>query len=207
MTKKKLVIFDFDGVIVNTHEVSFALNQATNPHLTEELYSQMSHGNFYSSYESDTPILTFTPNPQFREEYRRGILELVIPEVLKKTIINLSKKYHLAICSSAFDQTICDFLEKEELLDFFPDVFGVNVDKSKVVKLKMLVEKYNLEKEDAVFITDTLGDIVEANEAGVKSIGETWGLHNRELLEKGNPEIIIDEMEALEEVVERVLNS
>jgi phosphoglycolate phosphatase len=203
---KKLVIFDFDGVIVNTHGVSFPLNQASNPHLTEELYYQMSEGNFFASFESDTPIITFTPHPNFREEYRKGILLLDMSTVLKQTIISLSQKYNLVVCSSAFDKTIEDFLEKEGLLNFFSDIWGVEVHKSKVFKLQKLLDKYSVAKEGVVFITDTLGDILEAHEVGIKTIAETWGLHNRETLEKGKPEVIIDTPEELEEVIENILS-
>jgi len=204
--KKKLVIFDFDGVLVNTHDVSFALNQKTNPHLTQELYSQMSHGKFYASYESNTPLLTFTPNPEFTNGYREGLYELNIPASIKVVITYLSEKYHLAICSSAFDETISEFLESQDIAHHFNDVLGVLVHKSKVIKLKQLLEKYNLQKEDAVFITDTLGDVLEAHEVGIKSIAETWGLHDRETLEKGNPEIIIDDPSLLEQTIKKVLN-
>lgn len=204
--QKKLVIFDFDGVIVNTHEVSFALNQATNPHLTQELYSQMSHGNFYASYESDKPIITFTPNPIFREEYRKGILLLDTPRSIKTTIESLAQEHILAVCSSAWDQTITDFLDKENLRIYFSDILGMEFHKSKVFKLTHLLEKYSLQKEDAVFITDTLGDVLEANEVGIKSIGETWGLHDRETIERGNPEVIIDNPEVLEETIKKILS-
>ncbi|MBP6857971.1 MAG: HAD family hydrolase [Candidatus Pacebacteria bacterium] len=206
MDNKKLVIFDFDGVIANTHDISFALNQKTNPHLTEELYSQMSHGNFYASFESENPIITFNPNPTFAEEYGKSILEIDIPPVLKEVIISLSSKYMLAICSSAFGPTIEAYLEKEGILNCFDSIFGAEIHKSKVVKLKQLLEKYKVEKESAVFITDTLGDVLEAHEVGIKSIAETWGLHTRETLEKGKPEIIIENPEDLEKVISSILD-
>jgi phosphoglycolate phosphatase-like HAD superfamily hydrolase len=57
-----------------------------------------------------------------------------------------------------------------------------------------------------VFVTDTLGDVMEAHQAGVKSIGVLWGLHDRTTLERGKPEVIIDDPSQLEETVERVLN-
>ncbi|MFZ3015756.1 MAG: HAD hydrolase-like protein, partial [Minisyncoccia bacterium] len=59
--------------------------------------------------------------------------------------------------------------------------------------------------KDVVFITDSLGDILEGNECGVKSIGVTWGLHGRETLKKGNPVAIIDDPRDLEGVINNVL--
>lgn len=204
--KDKLVIFDFDGVIVNTHDVSFGLNQKTNPHLTPELYSQMSHGNFYASFESDTPLLKFIANPTFSEEYGRAIQTLPPPQGINEMIVSLSKNHHLSIVSSADETCIANFLKKEELVTYFNEILGANVHKSKVIKLQKLLNKYDFKKEQAVFITDTLGDIKEAHEVGIKSIGVLWGLHDRETLARGNPEIIIDVPLLLEQTIEKVLN-
>ncbi len=206
MEKKKLVIFDFDGVIVNTHDISLALNQVTNPHLTEELYSQMSHGNFYASFESDAPIITFTPNPNFFESYTEEILKVPMPPVLKEVVISLSQKYTLAVCSSAHDEAIDRFLDKEGIRHCFEVIGGALVHKSKVVKLRQLLEQYVLQKEDAVLITDTLGDVLEAHEVGIRSIAETWGLHTKETLMKGKPEIIIDHPNELVVTIENIFS-
>lgn len=204
--QKKLVVFDFDGVIVNTHGVSLKLNQATNPHLTEELYSQMSHGNFYASFESDSPLLKFTQNPNFGEEYRKQILGLAAPRGIAEAIKYCADTYIVTIVSSAWADTIKDFLDKEELLPYFQDILGADTHKSKVVKLNILLEKYAVKPENAVFITDTLGDILEAHEVNIKSIGVTWGLHNTETLMRGKPEIIIDDPTLLLQTIEKILN-
>ena len=42
------------------------------------------------------------------------------------------------------------------------------------------------------FITDTLGDIKEANKVGIESIGITWGYQDKAKLQKGNPKKIVD---------------
>ena len=50
-----------------------------------------------------------------------------------------------------------------------------------------------------------MGDIIEAEKCGVRSIGVTWGLHGRETLEKGNPVTIIDDPRDLENAINNVL--
>ncbi len=42
-------------------------------------------------------------------------------------------------------------------------------------------------------ITDTLGDLKEANQTGIKTIAVTWGVHQREKLKAGSPTVIIEE--------------
>jgi phosphoglycolate phosphatase len=98
------------------------------------------------------------------------------------------------------------FLKKESIDGFFIDVLGADVHKSKVTKIKMLLDKYKVHPKDAVFITDTLGDVLEANECGVPSIAVTWGLHEKETLSKGNPAKIIENPLFLIEAVKEILN-
>jgi beta-phosphoglucomutase-like phosphatase (HAD superfamily) len=51
---KKLVMFDFDGVLVNTAEFWFSLHKASNGHLTWERFEEMSHGNFIENQRKET---------------------------------------------------------------------------------------------------------------------------------------------------------
>ena len=47
-----------------------------------------------------------------------------------------------------------------------------------VDKFNLIAEKYGVENKDMIFITDTLGDIREAEIAGVPTIAVTWGAHD-----------------------------
>lgn len=116
------------------------------------------------------------------------------------------KGYRLVVVTSGSEKNVKAYLERENVIDCFDDILGFDTHKSKVEKFKLLLQKYSLEPYNIVFITDTLGDIIEAHEVGIRSIGETCGLHGRETLERGNPEIIIDDPDVLEETIERVLN-
>lgn len=59
--------------------------------------------------------------------------------------------------------------------------------------------------KDAVFITDTLGDIREARECDIDSIAVTWGFHERKTLEKGNPIVIVSDPRELFVEIDNVL--
>jgi phosphoglycolate phosphatase len=100
---------------------------------------------------------------------------------------------------------INEILDREDLSSYFTEILGSDVHTSKSEKIKKLIEKYNITSKDAIYITDTLGDIKEAEGCGVKSIAVTWGFHDRKTLEKGNPVAIIDEPMDLLEAIENVL--
>lgn len=204
--QKNLIIFDFDGVLVETLLFCFNLNKETNPNMSYEEYQKMSHGIFFTSFESEVPTVAFTPSPTYHDDYKNGIRNFCVPSELKEGIINLSKENVLVVVSSGSETVIRHFLEKENIADSFSDILGFETHKRKVVKFKLLLEKYSLDSSHAIFVTDTLGDILEANEVGIKSIGVTWGLHDKETLKDGNPKSIVDSPADLLKDVKDFLN-
>lgn len=121
------------------------------------------------------------------------------------SIKNLSNKYTLAIISSTSSSYIKSYLEKRNILSDFSDILGSELDLSKADRINVLLRKYDIKLDEVVYITDTLGDIKEAEKFGVKSIGVTWGLHDRKTLEKGNPVVIIDNPRDLLKIIQNVL--
>lgn len=112
---------------------------------------------------------------------------------IDSSIKNLSSKYNLAVVSSTSSSYIKNYLKERNILSNFSDILGSDLALSKSDRIRSLLKKYNILSQDAVYITDSLGDILEGNECGIKSIGVTWGLHSKETLEKGNPVAIIDD--------------
>ena len=46
----------------------------------------------------------------------------------------------------------------------------------------MILDKYRINPHETLIITDTAGDIKEANDVGVRSIGVIWGVHDEDKL-------------------------
>jgi phosphoglycolate phosphatase len=201
----KAILFDFDGVLANTIELSFKIHTVKNKNLTLEHFQNYSTGNFYDGYDKAVKEGKHIPADDFYGEYKKGLDILTIHEILHDAVMALSQNYKLVIISSTDSSYIKDFLIKEKLVELFTDVLGADVHRSKTHKIKTILEKYNLSPLDVVFITDTLGDIKEANECSVPSIGVTWGLHDKSILEKGNPVKIIDNPQDLSTAIEDVL--
>lgn len=203
--KKKIVMFDFDGVLVNTIEFIFKLNKEVNKELTWEIFQDFSNGNFHSGIEKATKDGIYKKPDDWDNIYSENIEKLTIHDILNQTIKLLSKDCVLSIVSSSSTSVIKKFLNKENIDAYFSDIYGTDVNSMKSVKIKMLLDKYSIPKEDAVFITDSLGDIHEANECGIKSIGVTWGIHKKDTLSKGNPELIIEDPRDLLVAIKNVL--
>ncbi len=206
MEHKKLVLFDFDGVLVNTCDFWYGLHKASNATLTWERFESMSHGNFITTMKKIFAEEDYV-RPERAEEKFAEALQTVfsIEDILHDCILHLSSMYTLAIVSSSSSETISAFIKKENLEGCFQDILGYEMHSSKTVKIDSLLEKYKVDKNDTVLITDTLGDLLESNASGIKSIAVTWGLHKKDTLEKGVPTMIIDSPTELVEVVEKAL--
>ena len=204
-TDKKIVMFDFDGVLINTIEHSYNIHKINNPDLSWERFQSYHDGNFFDGYGKAVETGEHIPADDFLGEYNKAIKALSINEILHDCVIRLSESYILVIVSSTRSSFISDFLEKEGLSKYFIDIFGADIHTSKIVKIKSVLEKYSVGPNNCVFITDTLGDIKEAKECGVLSVAVTWGVHRHEKLKDGNPIAIVDDPSDLARTIEDVL--
>jgi phosphoglycolate phosphatase len=109
-------------------------------------------------------------------------------DVVKK----LAESYTLIIVSSTTSDLIKEYLKSRELDNYFTEIMGNDIHKSKITKIEMALSKYGMSKDDCVFITDTLGDIKEAHHVGIKAIAVTWGYQAKETLELGQPSMVVD---------------
>jgi len=202
---KKLVIFDFDGVLVDTLPFAFKLHKENNPTFTWEKYQKFGMGNFFDSMNKSVNGEMHIVPKDFDDKYKEQIEKINVVDSLSETIKILFEDYILAVVSSTGSGVINKFLTKEKLRDYFSDILGLEIDKNKTKKISNLLQKYNILPDNAVLITDTAGDVKEADLCKVKSIGVTWGLHNREILEKGDPATIVDDPKELLEAIKNVL--
>jgi phosphoglycolate phosphatase len=205
-TKEKIVIFDFDGVIADSMNLWFTINTACNPDFSRQDFESMSYGNFFDAFESDKPTTTFTPSPTYHQDYSDGLHKLAITDDIKNILIQISSDHHICIVSSGSEGVIQSFLKQEGVSHLFSEILGYETHKRKTIKFKQILEKYDMHPSSVIFITDTLGDINEAHEVEVRSIGVTWGLHSKAILERGKPHAIVHVREDLLDAIHASLD-
>lgn len=198
---QKLVLFDFDGVLVDTLDIAYGINLEVQPDLTLEKYKSFFEGNIHTAIADGRKKHI----PDFDEKSSFRARELKIPEDIKQLVVSSSKDAKLTIVSSSSTKLITEILDREGMSKYFSDILGSDAHQSKVVKIKMLLDKYKVTPENSVFITDTLGDIREADDCGVKSIAVTWGFHSIETLKKGNPVKIVENPKDLLKAIGEIL--
>jgi phosphoglycolate phosphatase len=195
---KKIILFDFDGVIIDSFDAAFEVNKMLEPSLTDEWMRRRFEGNINDSLiEEKGRLATKEEDNEFFNLYIPRIMKLNMFPGILDVIKNLSEKHILIIVSSTISSPIREYMESHGAARYFAEIMGNDVHKSKVEKIKMVFEKYDVGPEDCVFITDTLGDLREAEKTGVEGIAATWGFHSEETLKKGNPIAIVNSPEEL----------
>jgi len=189
----KTIIFDFDGVIHDTFDLAYKINVGIfGENFTEEKYRDIFNGNIYKNIE-----VSKKNSDNFFKLQNEAFKYLKIDENIKKNLEKLSKEYPLFIISSNQEEALNTYFQNNICVHIFKEVLGLETHKSKIEKFKYLFKKYNLKAEDCIFVTDTLGDILEGNGVGVRTIAVDFGFHKRDRLEKGKPFKIVSSFDEM----------
>lgn len=190
---KNFILFDFDGVIADSFLPAYGVNKMICPHLTKEDYKKRFEGNIHDSNNWEIHTEECRKDVDFDKEYIPKFKNeaILIPDITE-TIQKLYESYVLIIISSNITSVVQEFLDEHQLLKYFTLIMGNDIHKSKIEKIKIVLSKYNILAEQCVFITDTLGDIREAEKTKIGSIGVSWGYQDKKTLLLGNPYKIVD---------------
>ena len=204
-TKLKAIIFDFDGVIHDTFDLAYSINQKVTSEshepISKEEYKSFFEGNVlekvYSTFDGQISV-------KFREHESIAFDTLKMDDDIKKELQKLKEKYELYIISSNTEKNLLKYFQNNNFSNIFSDILAEETHKSKVEKFKILFKKYDLNPHNCIFITDTLGDIKEANQVNVRSIACTFGFHDEERLRKGNPYLVISKFREIIPSIESI---
>lgn len=196
---KRIIFFDFDGVMVQSFDMALAIAQRDHLGMTADVYRTWFMGNVYKICSTDTdediPILNDPSMVAYFEIYEKGLMDLPCVPGMQTLVVRLAQENTLVMVSSCLNPILHKYLSRSHLDTFFSDIMGADTHRSKVRKIKMACEKYGVAPEQCYFITDTAGDVHEAHEAGVPSIAVTWGHHQRALLEQALPQVIANSVD------------
>ncbi len=202
---KKVIIFDFDGVILDSFEIVLRelgnLHQKFHlPELTKEKLTELFDGNFWENHKA---LGLDEENENKLKEALKEALACTQTEMpffngIKEVIKELSKTFRLIILSSNHAENISKRLEHEGLGDAIVDVSGTETPGNKKEKIQEIIRNT---EGSVIFVTDTKGDLLEAKDLDVTKIGVTWGYHSKEKLMEGNPSIIVSAPKELLKII------
>lgn len=195
----KIILFDYDGVLEDNYEAHLAFSMQKYRDLTREEHRQLFEQNIHLGLEAlkgrDTDF-------DFRGHFHEVRERAVMPSEMKQVLQKLSHSFQLGIVTSAREGSILASLERNGVASYFSFVYGYETGVLKTDKMRKILSEFDLDPSECLFVTDTLGDIREAKEAGIQSIGLDSGYHERERLAKGNPLRIISTLSELFDALE-----
>lgn len=199
-----LIFFDFDGVIVDTFSFCFRIVDSRE-YITEAEYRKRFEGNIFDAKRKlKDPGSTLE---SFFDQYTPELMKCEPVKEISEAIRELSKRYALVIVSSTQTGAIRNYLRAVGLESCFADILGSDVDKSKVNKIEKALREHKVAPGSAVFVTDALGDIREAEHCGVKAIAVKGGYNDEDTLKRGDPLAIVGTGKELVEAVEGYLGT
>lgn len=207
----KNLIFDFDGTIADSKECSIVATQKSfkergleEPTVNlieyymgipiEKSFSLMSSVDL-DDHQLEALIKTFRQN---YKEVESSYLKLY--KHMTEQLQSLSKDKQLFVVSSKKTDVLIRNLEILDIDHLFTEVIGsdkVNHYKPSPDGINYILNKYQLENEETIYIGDAIFDMQMANSAKVASFAVTWGTHSIEELKSENPTYIIHEVTEL----------
>lgn len=193
---KNVLIFDYDGVIVDSLEI-FMKNfieackrEGFQNIASKKEFLKLFEKNMYESmFEmgmSKKQILRIVNFMKDRLIKNQNKLNLY--PGMKETIESLSKNNILVIVTSNESSVVENFLKSKDIYKF-NKVLGSEKEASKIAKIEKI--KTDFELKNYYYIGDTVGDIIEGKQANVKTVGVSWGWHPRIKLTEARPDFLI----------------
>lgn len=205
----KLLLFDFDGVIVDSLPVYERAVKTSLDRMgvsivqTREDFLDLFEDNFYEGIvKKGVDLKEFI-------QVSRNILgdihyeELEPNRFLFPVLEALNRDHFLVIISSNSSGIIRKALSKYGVEGYFQEILGSDASYSKEEKIRLAMYLFGIAQKQIYYIGDTAGDIREARNAGVHAVAVTWGWHSRERITAVAPDFIADRPEDLLSYLEK----
>ncbi|MBW2963310.1 HAD family hydrolase [Candidatus Woesearchaeota archaeon] len=210
----KAVIFDFDGVLVDSLPLAVDANNALFKKLgaiktckdKDEFRTNFSMS--FDEHFAKYGVVVENPAKNFGDFYYNYLLnnkhKMKPNSAMHPVLKELSQKYKLAVVSSSWYGVVHTTLKDHGILDYFESISTIENPGSKGERLLQTLKLLGIEPHEAIYVGDMVHDVVSGRQAQIKTTiihnKMSWN-HKKDIL-KEDPEIIIEHPEQLLEVLE-----
>jgi beta-phosphoglucomutase-like phosphatase (HAD superfamily) len=154
MGGKKVVVFDFDGVIIDSLKVVQDFDRWLYPGLSEEEWKETDRGNYFQKMAKYEHLRRKVSEEEINQKrlvfYTQKNESKVFPGIVE-LVGELSKKKILVINTSSKYEGCATFLKKNNIFEAFSFLASKETSISKKEKFKIIFERFNI-SEKTVFL-------------------------------------------------------
>ena len=217
--QNRLFIFDLDGTLLNTigdlaTACDHMLALRNLPQHTYEEYCSFVGNGIMRLVERALPEELRTPD--YVAAARRDFVDFYIEHIDHKTVpyegmvellCDLQRDgAHLAVASNKFqagtEKLIRKFFPTIDFVEICGNREGVPL-KPDTALVDLILGKAGIERQNCYMIGDSGVDMQTAHNAGIRSVGVSWGFRSRKELEQLSPDAIADNIKELREILYR----
>ena len=185
---KKLVLFDFDGTVIDNSEgiyncIRYALEEKGMPQLDAETMRKFIGPSLFDSFmchctdDKDTAEELVS---LYRKRYRPvGTTEVRVYDGIRELLESLKNKGLICVvCSSKPDEFVRKIADEQGLASLFDGFFCPGFGSHQSDKSGLALEAistFGVSRDESVFVGDTRFDIAAARAVGIECIGVLYG--------------------------------
>lgn len=197
---KKLILYDFDGVLADTLDdmLSFArqacelLGLACQPSPADlealEVMDMVSYGRQLGVPEGELERFADTLRANFISSHRPA---KIFPGVRKLVTSYRGDRLQAIITGNARD-LVLSFLEHHGLQDHIQLVYSGDMPGTRQHKILRAMRDAGVQTRDTCLVSDAISDTLEARQIGIRSISVTWGYQSHTKLASCHPDAVVD---------------
>lgn len=210
----KLILFDYDGVIVDSFSTIYEIYQTICKKLNKKCPKDIEgfrkiYGKTFLDLYKNLEILTQEEKEKAELIYKDELLkkEPKMFAEINEVIKILHKNYPLIIISSNYKEEVEQKLKRFGILSYFSKIIGKLEDTPtnlrKTEEITKIIKNLKLTNEEVIMIGDRVIDYLEAKEAGLTNIIlASYGWDGKEKLKEYSKLLVHSPKEILDKVKE-----
>ena len=210
----KLIIFDFDGTLIDSapdlvdsiNEMLKELNLKEAPF--KEAIKWIGNGSLklveralrYNGIEDEKFLEK--AHKVFKEKYKHSNAKKTKLYPFAKELLDSLKYKNLALITNKPDEYIKPILKKFDI-DVFDFILGGDFEYKKPSPIPLLkaLEYFNVKPNEAIMIGDSKNDILAAKNANIKSIAVTHGYNQGVDIKDYDPDFIVNSLKEIKDII------
>ncbi len=196
----KTIIFDFDGTLVNTMQLSIDVYNYFSPYFRIKRIKEnqidylrnIKPKQILKELEISSwklPFLLFF----IKYKITKQIDEVQFYDKMKEVIHYLKRNgYSIGILTNNSKKTVNRFLEREDMVDCFDFIYTSKSLFQKDKAFKILMKEQFLTESNIIYIADEVKDLMVCKKMNIKVMSVCWGYSSKSSLKKNKPDFLVE---------------